>query len=269
MEFRPKAREGLWLCFLLPTAMMLTYINRTTNTHQSSYQTATFLSWFLSIHSIYFALSKPLPPFQDSQIRKDFMNISKNHLPSIVTMIVIVLMLILMILGVLGYVSCIFGYMAFKVLLPKFFSTFKHSFSYGEGCLVLQSLVVFVVKTFLCVINDENDPSKVDGSFNIIANVGLISALALCSVPYIPLLSFINSSNVFYVTGSSMILGLSLPYLWIRLMRNPVGWVIEYIWTTRHLLMLFLLWILCTVSAVLLVTTRGLLKMRKIRVTWS
>ena len=88
-----------------------------------------------------------------------------------------------------------------KVLLPKFFSTFKHSFSYGEGCLVLQSLVVFVVKTFLCVINDENDPSKVDGSFNIIANVGLISALVLCSVPYIPLLSFINSSNVFYLTG--------------------------------------------------------------------
>ena len=54
-----------------------------------------------------------------------------------------------------------------------------------------------------------------------------------------------------------MILGLSLPYLWIRLMRNPVGWIIEYIWTTRHLLMLFLLWILCTVLALILVTTRS------------
>ena len=54
-----------------------------------------------------------------------------------------------------------------------------------------------------------------------------------------------------------MILGLSLPYLWIRLMRNPVGWIIEYIWTTRHLLMLFLLWILCIVLALILVTTRS------------
>ena len=54
-----------------------------------------------------------------------------------------------------------------------------------------------------------------------------------------------------------MILGLSLPYLWIRLMRNPVGWIIEYIWTTRQLLMLFLLWILCTVLALILVTTRS------------
>lgn len=257
MEFRPKAREGLWLCFLLPIALMLTYINRTTNTHQSSYQTATILSWFLSIHSIYFALSKPLPSFQDLQIRKDFMKFSKSHLPAIMTMIVIVMIVILTMLGILGFILCIFGYMTFKVLLPRFFSTFKNSFSYGEGCLVLQSLVVFIVKSFLCVIHDENDPSKVDGSFNIIANVGLISLLSLCSVPYVPFLTFINSSNVFYLTGSSMILGLSLPYLWIRLMRNPVGWIIEYIWTTRHLLMLFLLWILCTVLALILVTTRS------------
>ena len=63
-----------------------------------------------------------------------------------------------------------------------------------------------------------------------------------------------------YKVGSSMILGLSLPYLWIRLMRNPVQWIIEYIWTTRHLLMLFVLWILCSVSAVLLVTTRSTVK---------
>ena len=99
--------------------------------------------------------------------------------------------------GILYFQNCF----TIKVLLPKFFSTFKNSFSYGEGCLVLQSLVVFIVKSFLCVIHDENDPSKVDGSFNIIANVGLISLLSLCSVPYVPFLTFINSSNVFYLTG--------------------------------------------------------------------
>jgi len=203
MEFRPKAREGLWLCFLLPTAMTLTYINRTTNTHQSSYHTATILSWFLSIHSTYYALSTPLPSFQDSQIRKDLINSSKRHLPAIVITTVIVLILILSMLGILGFVLCIIGYATFMLLLPKFFSTFKRSFSYGEGCLVLQSLVIFGAKSFLCTINDENDPSKVDGSFNIIANVGLISLLGLCSVPYIPLLAFINNSNVFYLTGFS------------------------------------------------------------------
>ena len=96
-------------------ALMLTYINRTTNTHQSSYQTATILSWFLSIHSIYFALSKPLPSFQDLQIRKDFMKFSKSHLPAIMTMIVIVMIVILTMLGILGFILCIFGYMTFKV----------------------------------------------------------------------------------------------------------------------------------------------------------
>ena len=131
------------------------------------------------------------------------MNIFKKHLPAIVTMLVIVFKLVLMTLGILGFLLCIFALMMYKLLLPKFFSTFKYSFSYGEGCLVLQSLVVFIMKSFLCVIHDENDPSKVDGSFNIIANVGLISVLVLCTVPYIRMLAFINSSTVFYLSGEN------------------------------------------------------------------
>ena len=53
--------------------------------------------------------------------------------------------------------------------------------------------------------------------------------------------------------GSSMIFGISLPYLWIRLMRNPVAWIVDYIWSTKHLVFLFVFWILCTVSALILV----------------
>jgi len=141
MEFRPKAREGLWLCFLLPIALMLTYINRTTNTHQSSYQTATILSWFLLIHSIYFALSKPLPSFQDLQIRKDFMKFSKSHLPAIMTMIVIVMIVILTMLGILGFILCIFGYMTFKIFfnVQELIFLWRRLFSPSKfGCVYSQ-----------------------------------------------------------------------------------------------------------------------------------
>ena len=53
-----------------------------------------------------------------------------------------------------------------------------------------------------------------------------------------------------------MIFGISLPYLWIRLMRNPVTWIVDYIWSTKHLVFLFVFWILCTVSALILVKSK-------------
>ena len=73
--------------------------------------------------------------------------------------------------------------------------------SYGEGCLVLQSLIIFGAKSMLRIIYDEHNPSKVDGSFSIIANVGLVSLLGLCGLSYIPIFNFINSSNTFYLIG--------------------------------------------------------------------
>ena len=97
MEFRPNARDGLWLCFLLPIAMMLTYIN--VSTHQASNLAGTLLAFVLSIHSIYFALSAPLPSLQKSRIRKSLLTYSKHNFPLIVTMTVIVLIMILTTLG--------------------------------------------------------------------------------------------------------------------------------------------------------------------------
>ena len=44
---------------------------------------------------------------------------------------------------------CLVAYIIFMMLLQRIFSTFKHSFSYGEGCLVLKSLIVFFVKSIL------------------------------------------------------------------------------------------------------------------------
>ena len=76
-----------------------------------------------------------------------------------------------------------------------------------EGCLVLQSLVVFCAKSFLSgVVYDDHDPSTVEGSFNIIANVGLVSLLVLCAISYIPMFSFINNSTTFYLTGEANII---------------------------------------------------------------
>ena len=203
MEFRPNTRHGLWLCFLLPLAMMLSNFNTTNikTTYPISNQTTNILAYILAIYSTFYALSTPLPSLQDSQIRIDILNFVKGQLPVIVSVTVIILLLILTKLGVLGFLLCTIGFLAFKKLLPKVFVTYKRSFSYGEGCLVLQSLIIFGAKSMLRIIYDEHNPSKVDGSFSIIANVGLVSLLGLCGLSYIPIFNFINSSNTFYLIG--------------------------------------------------------------------
>ena len=50
-------------------------------------------------------------------------------------------------------------------------------------------------------IYDEQDPTTDIGRFSIIANVGLISLIGLCSMSYVPQFSFLNSSKSFYITG--------------------------------------------------------------------
>ena len=50
-------------------------------------------------------------------------------------------------------------------------------------------------------IYDEHDPSTDIGRFSIIANVGLISLIGLCSMSYVPQFSFLNSPKLFYITG--------------------------------------------------------------------
>ena len=53
-------------------------------------------------------------------------------------------------------------------------------------------------------IYDEQDPTTDTGKFSIIANVGLISLIGLCSMSYVPQFSFLNSPKLFYVTGMTI-----------------------------------------------------------------
>ena len=53
-------------------------------------------------------------------------------------------------------------------------------------------------------IYDEHDLTTDIGKFSIIANVGLISLIGLCSMSYVPQFSFLNSPKLFYVTGMTI-----------------------------------------------------------------
>ena len=211
MTFRPKARAGLWVTTLLPLAILA---NFGTFTHLSS-KIMGNLALFLTLHNLHFALHFSIIPYLKKNGKSwtfaIFCPSSKINLSVKIdlkmTLISVMIMtsinLVILRSGIFAGFLCIFGYLAMAYFLPIWFSTFKASFSYGEGCLVLQSLILFIVKTVLSVFFDEHDPSTVDGSFGIIANVGLGSLMTLCIASFLPFCRFIiNKSTAFYASGN-------------------------------------------------------------------
>ena len=53
--------------------------------------------------------------------------------------------------------------------------------------------------------------------------------------------------------GLSTICGFTLPFLWWKLKRNPVMWVLQTIFTSKSILGLFAIWSFCLTMAILLV----------------
>jgi hypothetical protein len=228
MEFRPHSRTGLWLAFLLFFSLNTTSaVNLTTN----NYLAMTCLALVMAIHSVWFA-TKPLITFSTNDNARELVgklcavipqamtnpsnSLSTTTIPADSSIVMEKFTLIEtsmlafglcgLLLPVLGIspmlIIPLLGFWAYVVSLPRLFVQFKKSFSFGEGCLVLQGVIAFCVKCSLNILSDEHDPSTVQGSFSIIANIGLGSLCLLCLTAYIPHLRLMHNSSLFYIFGT-------------------------------------------------------------------
>jgi len=163
----------------------------------------------------------------------------------------VILSIMIALLSFSSFVSmlaCFTTFLAFVFALPKMFSTFHASFSYGEGVLVLQAIAVFMAKLLINITQDVHDPSTIAGSFNIIANVGLGSVGTLCLLHFFPL-KVCQHPSTFYLSGFSILFGITLPVLFSTLKRNPIAWTLQTIFASNESKLLLLLWGVCTLLA--------------------
>ena len=139
---------------------------------------ANFLAWILCFHSLCYVFSDFLQIRNvSSSDTKSKMNgksaknreeksffvtrLIKAHLKSVklnlmkINLGIISTAIFLLTEDFLHFILCLMGYLVFLSFLPKLFQTFKYSFSYGEGCLCLQGLIVFLVKTILRLLKKE------------------------------------------------------------------------------------------------------------------
>ena len=203
-EFRPNARPGLWLTYLIPIALLTSY-----NSYVPwNYVIITILSFVMSVYSTLFALK--IFPSKNALffniIVHEKMSLKNLDMKPIIYFSIIfylpgIYLLLLYEIGsnVFVFLLTLTAMIAFILLLPKIWNHFKKSFTYGEGVLILQSGILYGVKVLMNIAMDTHDPSTISGSLAIIAMVGLSSLLTLCSLSY--LMNKINSPTLFYTIG--------------------------------------------------------------------
>ena len=192
MDFRVNCRIGLWLAFLLPLTLPFGY-----NLFAVS------LSLFCTFFPINSLPNAQLILTSSSQAIK---KLNASDKQTILPLFALIMICILSRIGIVQVILFTIGYVAFVYILPQFFGSFKRSFSYGEGCLVLQSVIIFAIKSIFNIIHDVHDPSQVEGSFYIIANIGILSLFILCTISFLPFCQVINNSTVFYTIGECIFL---------------------------------------------------------------
>lgn len=231
--FRSSSRMGFWMAGLLPLALSSDPVN--------------LIALSTSIYSIFYTIEGS----QDTSVQSASNDHPKVRFIQGDNKAVWILTLVIALLTSSSLTSMVMytvAFLTFVYILPKIFLTFRASFSYGEGVLVLQSTIIFIVKLISNTIQEVHDPSTVEGSFYIIANAGLGSVFGLCLLYYSPLKLF-QYHSTFYVTGFSMLFGITVPYLYLTLKRNPISWMFQVIFADSELRLLFLLWGVCTILA--------------------
>jgi len=120
----------------------------------------------------------------------------------------------------------------YTINLRKVFMTFGGSFTFGEGCLALQSVVLFTFEAVSTLVIDpsSDDVTTVAGSFAHIGKSGLLSCIAFCSLPLI--VSWFGNPVYFICSGVVILCGVTLPYLTFTMKREPVSWVLSLIWSS-------------------------------------
>jgi hypothetical protein len=148
--FRENSDHGIWCSLLIPFAIGVS------NFKHSNGDFSTFLlATFLGIFSLYsaFKICKG-ETVKENELRNNFRIIKVFF---IVASVIVQSYNWLPTYKIIINTICLAGYISH---LPHMFVTFPKSFTFGEGCLVLQSLVLFVSQSDALLLSQvEDSPS--------------------------------------------------------------------------------------------------------------
>jgi len=169
--------------------------------------------------------------------------------------------------GALAATLAFFIYFFYCDLLPLLFTNFPGSFTFGEGCLVLQSAIAYAFISTEALIYSKDKVTSAEGSFVAIARICLLSVIAMVALPFIKVSSCFKSPTFFFAYGTAFFMAITYPLLWTVLKRNPIIWMVTYIAYSPPLLLLLVSWASLVIAALATVksqTTKANTRTRKI-----
>ena len=185
--FRSGSRTGHWMACLLPLVLSNDQLN--------------LIALSTSIYSIFYTLESSEENLTKAKSDTTKIRFKQGEAkPKWILTLVVALLASSSVMSVLLYPL---AFLAFVHILPQLFLTFQSSFSFGEGVLVLQCIVIFIVKLIMNTVQEIHDPSTIEGGFYIIANAGLGSVCVLCLLFYSPVKLF-QYQATFYLLGKSL-----------------------------------------------------------------
>ena len=293
--FRRKASNGEWCCLLI--AMCL-YMN--TRRDESDYEDCSLMwaiSGCLAVYSLLWANrliynDKTWFKYPVAILMNTFKTKSSDELlgqeevnyeelmydsPDILDVIVVILSGFFCGIVVASCLGSMIGVVVsgvFNHVMSHWFAKFHQSFTFGEGCVVLQAILTYLgwshYKLFLRSPRTElvlDDVTTVEGSFMVIERLGLCSLTLILSIPFLPYCSWARSSTYFFAYTIAFFLAITYPMMWIFLQREPFLWLLNHVLADLNLVMLLGFWlslVAVTLVVVQLRTTKATTVTRKV-----
>jgi len=150
-DFRPYARSGVWCAFLIPSAVSV-----------ASSKLASHTDWSIVILSTCLALSSLIEAKRQRVYIDRWLNPSTDLTFVGVGFVAIAAIAQLFVLSLSPHETIVnsLSLFAYVFYLPKLYRSFPKSFTFGEGCLVLQSLVIFVARSPYILAAEADDVAR-------------------------------------------------------------------------------------------------------------
>ena len=148
------------------------------------------------------------------------------------------------------------GLVLYNKSIPLVYTKFPGSFTFGEGCIVLQSITLFIVHAITSLLNQAYHPTSSIESFTLIAQVALLSEAFLFALPLIPGLTWTKCPTFFYAVSLVLLGSCTLPVLMKILRMDPLSLLVTYFFSSKSILKLIILWLILVIIAMVIVSQK-------------
>lgn len=237
---RPGASAGIWISFLLPTAIILSCCSCHNITEL--YKIAATLSLGLLGSSVaFFAKTCKVKTHEGAFI-----------VPALITYI------LLHFYNKIGVWFSIAGGIAsysFSEAVVLLLAAAPKSLTYGEASVLTQSLILFLFTTLINLVKAwQNVPVQCVDTATVILQVGLLGVMLICAVTYT--FPEFRKPLPFYGLTVAVVLGFVVPFLHIMLQANPILWILQLLLANTPRVLLVIYWAVCSGLAVMAVNVQ-------------